>query len=209
MPEIGKNESKTGYFTGIDSSMSALREGQATMAGGEVLMGPATVHTENVTDPTYEWKQEMKKQGLDPQDKEQVAAFHGESQEESVVEAKATLEPSSPTSVPDLALELLALPDAHIIISPTVEPLQGWAFFKASTFIVNQEDWKAACFSLQERLAAMAQQTMILCPDLPKPYDDPTVGPLLALSGHFKPDSELKKDKSEDQSEEKGQDTKR
>jgi len=207
MAQIRPDEATSGYFTGLKPEMGAVNEGQALMANGKVLAGPAKVSSDQTRDPTYAWKQEMKELGLDYTSEEDIDLFkdfkkqrdHDKTlpiahlQPGSYEREPVAPEPNEPSSIglsapgpkliPDACAMLTSFPDAHIIVSKTQPKGSAWGFKNAKTFIVNETEWVEHCQYAIDLINEMMGQEFILCPDLPSPMNDPEVGPLLSMLG--------------------------
>lgn len=77
---------------------------------------------------------------------------------------------------------LRALP-FHAFTSPSQPEDKAWFFPSADTYMFNERDWHAACLIMIDQLKSMSEKDIVIDHRIESPYDDPQVGPVLAMSG--------------------------
>jgi hypothetical protein len=82
-----------------------------------------------------------------------------------------------------IAATLLRSLPFHAFTSPNQPAGKAWFFPSADTYMFNEKDWSGACLLMADQLRSMAEQESVIDHRIDSPYDDPQVGPVLAMSG--------------------------
>ena len=161
MPEIPKDANTPGYFIGADSRGNP-QSGALIGEDGTEMPSVAIV-----------WPEQAK------------------ATQEPTQDAEAPPMPSSGPERIDLegngpawsAQTLLRHLPFHVFTSPNQPQGKAWFFAQADAYMLNADDWYQACMQVSNVLRKMADMEAVIDPRLPDPYDDPQVGPVLAMSG--------------------------
>lgn len=73
------------------------------------------------------------------------------------------------------------VPDAHFIVVPDQEEDTAWFFPSCNTYFLSPSNWKELCEQGMDWWAARSEEMAYINDDLPSPYTDPTLEPLLSM----------------------------
>jgi|TARA_R110002020_G_scaffold3771_5_gene16731 hypothetical protein len=71
--------------------------------------------------------------------------------------------------------------DAHFIVVPDQEEGTAWFFPTSNTYFIASTDWTDLCEYGMNWWAERSEQMAYINEDLPSPYDDPALEPLLGM----------------------------
>ena len=71
--------------------------------------------------------------------------------------------------------------DAHFIVVPDQEEGTAWFFPTCSTYFIASSDWADLCEYGMNWWAERSEEMAYINEDLPSPYDDPALEPLLGM----------------------------
>jgi|TARA_R110000824_G_scaffold145958_4_gene314560 hypothetical protein len=161
MVEITKGANQSGHFIGSG--------GQGNTTSG-ALIGEDGSERPSVAIEWGSGKKEPSAVALAEPDEEPPA---------SVTPERIDLE-DGPHWIADTLLRALPF---HAFTSPNQPEDKAWFFPSADTYMFNEKDWQKACVLMIDVLKNMSEQDAVIDDRIDSPYNDPQVGPVLAMSG--------------------------
>ena len=181
MPEIPKDANAPGYFIGSG--------GQGNPQSGALIGEDGT----EMPSVAIVWPEQAK---APEKPSESPTGDQGEPPVPQSGPERIDLEGNGPAWIAQTLLRHLPF---HVFTSPNQPQGKAWFFGQADAYMLNTDDWYQACMQVSNVLRKMADMETVIDPRLPDPYDDPQVGPVLAMSGgSFM--SVSKKEENEDRS---------
>mgnify|MGYP003111847293 FL=1 len=165
MPEIPKNANAPGYFIGSDNRGNP-QSGALIGEDGTETPSVAIVWSEQTPAPE--------------KPSESLTGDQGEPPVPQSGPERIDLEGNGPAWIAQTLLRHLPF---HVFTSPNQPQGKAWFFGQADAYMVNTDDWYQACMQVSNVFRQMAEMETVIDPRLPDPYDDPQVGPVLAMSG--------------------------
>lgn len=160
MPEIPKDSNAPGYFIGADNrgnpQSGALIGEDGTETPSVAIVWPEATDAKEPAEDVPQPQEATEQPAMGPQSID----IHS-------------------TWIFDVLLRNLPF---HAFVSENLPEGKAWHFPSADAYMVNQKDWQGSCLAAAEYLTELAYADKLIDNRLPNPYEDPQVGPVLAMS---------------------------